>query len=226
MIINYLAIAGLLLSSAAIAEESVCYGTPQGGRLEGGVKLPHKGNNYVSYSRTAEIIGRTYVHSTVREIVISSYAGLETETPGKVFKYAEAGFREGGKFKPHRTHENGLSVDFMVPVIDEKGNSVHLPTHYFNRLGYSIEFDDVGKYKKYTIDYVTMAAHLVSLHKAALENGADMSRVVFDPKLQLYLFSTEYGEYLKQHIPFNSKRSWVRHDEHYHVDFIVKCKKL
>lgn len=208
-----------------MAEESTCYGTTSNGKLEGGVKLPSAGNNYVSYSKTAEIVGRTYVHSKVAEIILSSYQWLEAETPGKVFKYAETGFKEGGQFKPHKTHRNGLSVDFMVPVVNEAGKSVHLPTHYFNKLGYSIEFDGVGKYDEYQIDYEALAAHIVSLHNAAVAQGVDLWRVIFDPQLQPFLMSTKYGEYLKKNIQFSKKRSWVRHDEHYHVDFKVPCKK-
>lgn len=222
---KYLGISACLLSSSVIADESVCYGTTSNGRLESGVKLPSVGANYVSYSKTAELAGRTYVHSKVRDIILSSYKWLETETPGKVYKYAETGFKEGGEFKPHKTHKNGLSVDFMVPVVNEEGNSVHLPTHYFNKLGYSIEFDKVGKYGGYNIDYESLAAHIVSLHKAAIAESVDLWRVIFDPELQSYLMSTKYGEYLKKNIQFSKKRSWVRHDEHYHIDFKIPCKE-
>ncbi len=222
--------AGIVLiakpSFSAGLEESICYGTTSKGRLEGGVQLPGEGTNFVSYSGTAELLGRTYVHSKVRDIVVDAYRRLETEQPGKVFKYAETGFQEGGRFRPHKTHQNGLSVDFMVPVTDGSGASVHLSTHYFNKLGYSIEFDEKGRYDGYTIDYEAMAAHIVSLHKAAKKQGADLWRVIFDPKLQPYLFNTRYGAYLRENIRFSRNRSWVRHDEHYHVDFVVACKPL
>lgn len=222
--LKYLIILGVMLTTAANAGESICYGTTSNGRLEGGVKLPSEGSNFVSYSATAELLGRTYVHSEVKKIMLSSYKWLETEMPGKVYKYAETGFKEGGQFKPHKTHRNGLSVDFMVPVLNEEGKSVHLPTHDFNKLGYSIEFDEVGKYEEYKIDYEALAAHIVALHKAAVERGVDLWRVIFDPELQPYLMSTKYGKYLTQNIQFSKKRSWVRHDEHYHVDFEVSCQ--
>ena len=214
-----------VLSSSVLASESICYGTTSNGRLEGGVKLPSEGENFVSYSKTAELLGRTYVHSKVKEIIQASYKSLEIKTPSKVYKYAETGFKEGGRFRPHKTHRNGLSVDFMVPVVNEKGRPVHLPTNFFNKLGYSIEFDDAGKYEEYKIDYEALAAHIVSLHEVAEKNGAGLWRVIFDPKLQPYLMKTKHGEYLKKHIQFSKKRSWVRHDEHYHVDFDVSCKK-
>jgi len=225
MMWKYINVLCLIFSSSAFSAESVCYGSSSDGSLEGGVKLPGEGKNYISYSKTAEIVGRTYVHSKVRDIILVSYQWLEKETPGNVYKYAETGFKEGGQFKPHKTHRNGLSVDFMVPVVNEDGNSVHLPTHYLNKLGYSIEFDETGRYEQYKIDYEALAAHIVSLHKAAIENEVELWRVIFDPKLQPRLMSTKYGEYLEKNIQFSKHRSWVRHDEHYHVDFDVPCEK-
>ncbi|MCI5208863.1 MAG: replication initiation protein [Candidatus Electrothrix sp. ATG2] len=214
----------VILVPSASATESVCYGTTSNGRLEGGVKLPSKGRNFVSYSKLAELTGRTYVHSTVKDIVLAAYKQLEAETPGKVYKYAETGLKEGGRFRPHKTHRNGLSVDFMVPVVNRDGNSVHLPTHPSNKFGYSIEFDASGAYDEYRIDYEALAAHLVALDKAARAKKVGLWRVIFDPKLQPYLMNTQYGEYLKANVQFSKKRSWVRHDEHYHVDFRVPCR--
>lgn len=222
---NYISIAFLIfLSLNAYSIESTCYGTTANGRLENGVKLPSKGKNYESYSLIAEIAGRTYVHSKVKEIVIDAYKYLETDQPLKVYKYAETGFKDGGQFKPHKTHRNGLSVDFMTPVLDRKGNSVHLPTHPFNKFGYSIEFDKEGRYDHYTIDYEALAAHIVALDKTAKAKGVGIWRVIFDPQLQPKLLATKYGEYIKNNITLSKKRSWVRHDEHYHVDFEIECK--
>lgn len=218
----------MMLFSPALAasQKSTCYGTTANGRLHQGVKLPSSGNNYKSYGFIANTIGRTYVHSSVKDIVVSAYQALEKEQPTKVYKYAETGFKEGGKFRPHKTHQNGLSVDFMTPVVNSKGQSVHLPTNMFNKYGYNIEFDERSQYKDFSIDYEAMAAHIVALHKQAQKHGHELWRVIFDPKLQPHLFKTKYGSYLKEHIQFSKKRSWVRHDEHYHVDFSVPCEKL
>ncbi len=217
-------IALVAISQFAIAKTSTCYGTTSNGRLESGVKLPSSGKNFESYSTIARLAGRTYVHSSVKEIIIEAYKTLETEQPNKVYKYAESGFEEGGQFKPHKTHRNGLSVDFMTPVIDKKGKSVHLPTNMFNRYGYDIEFDKNDQYDELTIDYEALAAHIVALHQQAKKQGHDLWRVIFDPQLQPNLFKTKYAAYLKQNIQFSTKRSWVRHDEHYHVDFSIPCK--
>ncbi|WP_426357225.1 penicillin-insensitive murein endopeptidase [Pseudocolwellia sp. HL-MZ19] len=215
-----------ILSMLVEAKESTCYGTTSKGRLDNGIALPFSGGNYVGYSRIASLAGRTYVHSQVHSIIVNAYKTLEVELPAKVFKYAETGFEDGGQFKPHKTHRNGLSVDFMTPVVNQSGKSSHLPTHPLNKFGYNIEFNSDGKYEEYTIDYIALAAHIVALHKEAVSQGVDLWRVIFDPKLQPELFKTTYGPYLKKHIQFSKKPSWVRHDEHYHVDFAIPCKEF
>lgn len=216
----------MLFSVKTYSESSACYGTTSNGRLVEGVELPSKGTNYVSYSFVARLAGRTYVHSDVRDIIVTAYQALEQEQPSKVYKYAETGFKGGGKFKPHKTHQNGLSVDFMVPAVDENGKSVHLPTNPFNKLGYNIEFDNDSHYERMHIDYEAMAAHIVALHQQAKKRNRDIWRVIFAPELQPNLYSTKYADYLKSHIQFSKKRSWVRHDEHYHIDFVVPCQEL
>ena len=216
----------ILFSTNVTAVESTCYGTTKNGRLENGVKLPAKGKNFISYGVIPVQAGRTYVHSKVKKVVVESYNLLLKEQPDKVYKYAETGFKKGGQFKPHKTHRNGLSIDFMVPVVDKQGGSVHLPTNPLNRYGYNIEFDKQGMYKDYQLDYEALGAHIVALHKVARKNGIDLWRVIFAPELQPYLYKTRYGKYIKNNIKIPKKKSWVRHDEHYHVDFVVKCKKL
>ncbi len=215
----------LVISTNAFSNQSTCYGTTSNGRLENGQELPARGPNFETYSMMARIAGRTYVHSTVKSIIVNSYKALETEQPDKVFKYAETGFKNGGKFSPHKTHKNGLSVDFMTPVIDANGISTYFSTTAFNRFGYDVEFDKNGRFKEYTIDYAALAAHIVALHKVARSQGYDLWRVIFDPELQAELYKTKYADYLRKNINFSKKKSWVRHDEHYHVDFLVPCKK-
>jgi len=206
--------------------ESICYGTTANGRLENGVQLPGKGNNYRAYSIILAGAGRTFVHSRVYDVVVNTYTSLEKSRPKSMFVYGETGWIIGGRFKPHKTHQNGLSVDFMVPVVDPEGNSVPLPTGPFNKYGYGIEFDKKGRYKDLTIDFEAMAAHIRALHVEARKAGIDIWRVIFDPRLQPYLYAAKNGKYIQRHIRIPAKKSWVRHDEHYHVDFKVPCQPL
>ena len=221
---SLLLIALLCLSAPLVAKDSTCYGTTKKGRIEDAVKLPDSGPNFISYGNLPELAGRTYVHSQVRDVIVSAFKSLEKEQAGKVYKYAETGGRLGGEFWPHKTHQNGLSVDFMVPVLDEKGNSVHLPTNPLNDYGYGIVFDDDGRYGSYRLDYEALGALIVALHNSALSHGIEIWRVLFTPKLQPYLYKTRYGDYIRSNISIPTKQSWRPHDEHIHVDFIVECR--
>src|SRR5262245_56167063 len=119
-------IAVILAPMLAVAAESQCYGTVSNGRIEGSVKLPLSGANFSAYSTLAATAGRTHVHSRVAAILEASYKALAVARPETRYVYGETGWPSGGRFRPHRTHQNGLSVDFFVPVKDGKGQSVPL----------------------------------------------------------------------------------------------------
>jgi penicillin-insensitive murein endopeptidase len=157
-----------LATSPGIGIASTCYGTVAHGRLEEGMQLPKDGANFVAYSSLGVQLGRTYVHSAVREIVVDAYRALELSMPKTTFVYGETGFAKGGQIRPHKTHQAGLSVDFMVPVLNAAGASVPLPGNAANKFGYGIEFDNAGKFKDLRIDYEAMAEHLYQLSRAPL----------------------------------------------------------
>lgn len=228
MKVIYLIIVFLLSTTFAIAaekQESTCYGTTDKGRIENSWQLPSSGKNFSAYSSVGAVTGRNYVHSKVYQAVLDAYKNLELKTPDKVFVYGETGWESGGRFRPHKTHQNGLSVDFFVPV-RKNGKSVPLPASPLNKFGYSIEFNSKGKYEEYSIDFEAMAGHLIQLRNAADKNGIKIWRVIFDNDLQKLLFQTPTGMNLKSLMSFSTKKPWVRHDEHYHVDFVAPCKEL
>lgn len=228
---NIVLILWLGLAGMADAADSICYGTPANGRIERAVPLPKRGKNFQAYSAVGVTLGRTYAHARAREAIVDAYSVLQRAAPGKVFVYTETGFEDGGHFKPHKTHQNGLSVDFMVPVLDEKGRSVSLPGSASNRYGYDIEFDANARYRidakrVLRIDFEAMAEHLYALDRAAKTSGAPIDRVIFDPAYLPKLFATRRGTYLRRNIEFTRGKVWWRHDEHYHVDFATKCRPL
>lgn len=205
---------------------SECHGTTSNGHLRHGVALPLDGPNYSAYTSLTSLLGRNFLHSTVAAIVIDAYATLADIKPGLHFVYGETGARNGGPFKPHRTHQNGTSVDFFMPVRNGAGRSVALPTGIGNRYGYDIEFDADGRYGDYQIDFAALAEHLHRLHAAAARHRSAIALVIIDVRYLPKLFATPRGNWLKQNVRFMQRDAWVRHDEHYHVDFSVRCKPL
>ena len=216
----------VLAASTHGQEPSICYGTTSDGKLENGWKLPASGPNFSAHWTVGRLVGRSYVHSAVYAVVLEAYEQLGTEMPDRVFVYGETGWKDGGQFKPHKTHRNGLSVDFMVPVLDESGASVKLPSGVLNKWGYDLEFGSNGRLGDLRIDFDAIAEHIYQLDVIAREHGIGIWRVIFDPQLQPQLRNSPRWPYLEQNVQFSTKRSWVRHDEHYHVDFNVPCRPL
>jgi penicillin-insensitive murein endopeptidase len=187
------------------------------------VQLPSSGANFVAYGNLGVDLGRTYVHSLVRQVILDAYAELQKTAPGKRYVYGETGFAHGGPISPHRSHQNGLAVDFMVPVLDDSNRSVRLPSTPANQFGYALEFGDDGRIPGLRIDFDAMAEHLYQTSLAAQRHGVAIERVIFDPPLMNKLFSSRpHGAELR-HLPFMKARPWVRHDEHYHIDSGVRC---
>lgn len=203
--------------------QSRCHGTVENGSIEQSVALPARGPNYVRMSQGPISATRVYVHSLVRDITLAAYAALEAEYPRVQFVYGESGLAHGGPIAPHKTHQNGLSVDFFVPVLNERGETVPFPARLENQFGYGIDFNAQAEYGNLRIDFPALAEHIHQLHQAARARGADLALVVFDTQYLPRLFDTPRGPYLREKIPFMKTPPWVRHDEHIHVDFAVAC---
>ena len=214
----------VLIAITASAAESVCHGRVGEGRIVGAVKLPEHGRNFEVYSSLGAAAGRTYVHTTVRDIVVVAYASMWRAAPGVWFVYGESGRAGGGRFWPHRTHQNGLSVDFMMPVRDERNRPATFPRTLLNEFGYALEFDDLGRTGNLQIDFGAVAEHLYQLDLAAQRHGTGLALVIFDDRYLPLLFATARGEYLRTRVHFMKGKPWIRHDEHYHVDFAVRCR--
>ncbi|HKY63527.1 MAG TPA: penicillin-insensitive murein endopeptidase [bacterium] len=208
---------------AAEPPESRCFGKPAQGRIEGAWRLPLFGPNFQAYSVLGWALGRSYVHSRVHRVILTAYARLERPDSNFNYIYGETGLEAGGEFWPHVTHQNGLSVDFMVPVRNERGKPVDFPGRVWNRFGYDLEFDAEGRVPGYRIDFEALAEHLFELHRAARREGIGIRLVIFDPALTERLFETRHGPYLAKHVRFLRRPARWRHDEHYHVDFKVPC---
>jgi len=168
--------------------------------------------------------GRTHVHSKVASVITDAYSELSKQTPDVAYVYGETGWSSGGSIKPHRTHQCGLSVDFFVPVRNQAGKSFPIPTGPTNKFGYSISFDANAKHDDYAIDFPAIGERLYQVDLAAKRQGVGIALVIFEPAYLPMLFATPRGQYLKDHLPFMKGKAWVRHDQHYHVDFSIRCK--
>lgn len=200
-------------------------GHPSSGELKNGRRLPTRGENFTSYSELGSLLGRTHVHGAVHDTMLDAYAKLADTHPDHHFVYAETGWPHGGAFAPHHTHQNGLSVDFVVPILedDEEDGSASRPAALYcaiwNGWCYGLSFDAKGRRGTQRIDFEALGAHLLALDEAARAHGTRVERVILAPDLRKELFKTKPGKKVEASLDFLPGKAWVRHDDHYHVDF-------
>ena len=199
-------------------------GTASKGRLEHGKRMPTSGANFTTYSKLGALLGRQAVHSSVRDLLLDVYRQLAESSPETTYVLGETGWPDGGSFAPHRTHQNGLSVDFMVPLQDRDGSPVTMACWPWNKFGYGLEYDKRGERGEERIDFDALGEHLYALGKTAKKHGVKIERVILAPDLRDELFASRRGPWRRKHLVFLRRGAWVRHDDHYHVDFVITKK--
>ena len=203
---------------------SISLGTVSNGSLKNGKIFPFKGPNFIYFDSTSYLNKHAFTHEKVYHTVLATYQEFETILPHFEFGLMECSNEHGGKIWPHRTHQNGLSVDFMSPLLKNG-----ISTTDFNTIGlphYLMDFDENGIYTEnpdYSIHFNLIAQHILELDKQAKKNGLKIEKVILKIALKDNLFATEYGKKLKASgIYFAANLSDLidtLHDDHYHVDF-------
>lgn len=204
---------------------SASKGSVKKGELVNGRRFPYKGKNYKYFSPMSFILfNRAWVHSKVLNISLEAYKDCERTCPDRKFLLMECSEKNGGKMWPHRTHQNGTSIDFATPLL-KKGQPYHFDHHY-GIWHYALKFDEDGKLttnKKVEIDFETMAKHILALEKAARKRGMYIKKVILKVNLKDNFFKTPTGKKVKaKGIYFvRSLPKMVDnvHDDHYHIDF-------
>ena len=207
--------------------ESTSIGSVSNGKIENATLIPFQGSNYAYFDKTSYMGGRAFTHSTVAKITIATYASLKAQGVDRFFKVMEFSRKEGGKMLPHRTHQNGLSVDYMMPL--QKDNKPYYELDKKGATHYLLAFDKEGRYSEdptISIDFDMAARHILELDKQAQKHGMRIHKVIFNTHLKDELFATPYGKKLQQsniYITRNlSKLINDLHDDHYHVDFVQR----
>lgn len=203
---------------------SVCTGTEAGGTLEHAKMLPFSGKNYRYFDTMSYVWGHAFMSDKMCNTLAASYAELETLAPGRIFTYMETGLRNGGPIPGHRTHQNGRSIDLMVPLLKDS-----VPYYALDTIGgphYSLQFDDRGRLKSDStieIDFTLMGEQILSLERQAKKQGLHVKKVILMLALKPEFYATKTGKkvkgiglYFAMNLPEATDR---QHDDHFHVDF-------
>lgn len=207
--------------------ESISEGSVRDGKLRNGWLMPFKGDNFRYFSRFSYyILNNGYVNSRVYNTLIEAYQTCESSCPGQNFVLMECTRKHGGQMLIHWTHQNGTSVDFMVPK-----KCIDKSTVYSNHAGmfhYLFQFTDKGQFAlntETTIDFESMAKHILAIDEAAHRNGLRIHKILFNTNMHDELFNTVAGRELQAReirIPSRLNDLVNRyHDDHYHIDFDI-----
>jgi penicillin-insensitive murein DD-endopeptidase len=225
--VNRAALTQYLAAHADDGIPSKSVGTVSQGSLVHGKLIPFEGENFRYYDTISFLDGRAFVNDRVRRTVLESYQDMALTYPARACTIMECSKPQGGKIWPHRTHQNGLSIDFMVPMTLDGEPFYALDSMGFQH--YLLEFNDDGSVPGYgdaRIDFDLMAVHLLALQQRAAQNGLKISKVLFKKELLDELLASPHGAALAaSHIYFARDLQPLinqLHDNHYHVDFELR----
>lgn len=207
--------------------ESVAVGTPRKGSLENAYQIDFFNKNYRFFSWISYFfMDNGFLHSKLYQSVVDSYAECETTCPDIDFRIMECSNTEGGPMYLHKSHRNGMSIDFMTPLTRDGK-----PYTLYDHLGlwhYFLEFDADGRLsfdKEVSIDFETMAKHIIALDNATRKNGLRIRIVILKINLKAAFFKTPSGQEVKRRNIYFARKldPFVdsMHDDHYHIDFTV-----
>ena len=199
-------------------------GTVSDGELVNGRIIPFYGKNFQYFSTESYLGGRAFAHEKVINTLMHFYTELLVCYPDRFFYIMEMSNKQGGKIYPHRTHQNGMSVDLMLPKI-KNGQ----PDYSLDSLGkdhYFLSFNERGEFSgdsSLMIDFELLAHQLLLLDSCAQKSGLKIAKVIIKLEYKDELFSTNFGDQLKNSsIYFAQKLEPLindLHDDHVHVDF-------
>ncbi|TNE26702.1 MAG: hypothetical protein EP346_13700 [Bacteroidetes bacterium] len=205
-------------------EESISNGSVGNGSLTNGKLFPFTGANYQYFDTLSYINGRAFLHNRILATVLETYDSLAVRQPDRQFRMMECSNEHGGELYPHRTHQNGLSVDFMMPLI--KNGEPYYELDDLGKEHYFLHFNNNGEYAEDTeiaIDFNLVALHLLLLDQQAKTHGFRITKVIINTHLKDELFSTPFGQQLQSSniyvVQRLSRLINALHDDHYHVDF-------
>jgi len=201
-------------------------GSVSRGRLENGTIIPYSGSNYSYFDTASYISGRAFTHQLVAQTVLNTFKKIEDKGETRKYRVMEFSNEHGGKMFPHRTHQNGLSVDMMMPL--KKNDKPYYELDDLGAMHYLLEFNKDGQYVDDTtvsIDFEQVAKEIVTMNKEAKNLGLKITKVIFNTDLKDELYSTSYGQILMSSGPYITRNLEPvineLHDDHFHVDFEI-----
>jgi len=204
---------GLSLLPAALWGQS--HGLAVAGGLSGGAAFPPGSDDSRTQSYALAAVGRQYVHPSLAQSLAGAFAEERSALARRRgmsmtrWRVAETGWRTGGWFPPHLTHQSGLSVDIVTPLTTSR-----LPSSPASQLGYGVQLDPAGIYEGRSVDFERLAKLFDALCTQAPKHGLVARRfVVWEP------WQGRIRGRMRSGCRTRLADASLPHDDHVHVTF-------
>lgn len=127
-------IVSLSLLAHAELPPSTSVGSPQRGRLIGGVELPAVGTGFRFQTARGNPTARFGTEEMVAMLAAAA-AAVEAQAPGGTVIIEDLSLPEGGRIRGHGSHTNGRDVDVRYYALSEDGEPRSEPNVEFRRTG-------------------------------------------------------------------------------------------
>jgi penicillin-insensitive murein DD-endopeptidase len=208
-------------------KESKAVGSASRGKLINGKLFPYKGVNFSYFEKQSYLNGHAFLHKPVKEAVLEMYDSLWKRHPNRYFVIMECSAKVGGEIPRHRTHRNGTSIDFMMPLKKDGKAYYGLDTIGWRHFG--LAFDKSGRYlkdKSIRIDFDLVSEQIVLMNAFVRKRGYKIKKVIIKIELKDELYASAFGKRIKNDgiyvVMGLSKKVNEMHDDHYHIDFEPK----
>lgn len=204
-------------------QPSISYGSPGNGSIEHSRRLDYKKHNYITYSFAGFMAGRTYVHENLQKALYDCYKVLEDKFDDRIFVIGETGSRVGGPISFHKEKQNGLQVDFLVPLLENgEPYTAQSISNYWN---YGLEIDENGSLEGLSVDYAAMASHMATLQASCMKHGLTIKRIEMHPSLKKGLLGKDVANLLKNIVGKGVKKDGKSSPAYYTVTFEITTGK-
>jgi penicillin-insensitive murein DD-endopeptidase len=120
---------------------STSIGSPNRGRLIGGVALPELGPGFVHNPRRPNVGARFGTVEMVQALMRAA-ATVDRELPGGTLTINDLGLEQGGPIAHHGSHQNGRDVDVLFYLLDAHGAPMPSVGAPLDRSGRGWDFKD------------------------------------------------------------------------------------
>ena len=191
------------------------HGMAVSGGLSGARSLAPLGPDGRTHAHVLAALGRQYAHPAVYALLNEAFAEERAALAQRRghgvsrWRVAEVGWRAGGWFPPHLTHQDGLAVDVMTPLTTGR-----LPSWPHQQLGYGIDLDEAGIHEGRSVDFERLAKMFDAVCTGAGRHGLIARQfIVWKPwhgKIRGRMRSSCRSALTEARLP---------HDDHVHITF-------